>query len=176
MIGRKPWDFPGSFIPFYSVFVEPIVETVRGKPITSGGSRGLPAPTGIAVQFGQALQRYSETGDKRLLRNWAIKYLPAGAGIPAGVQTARIVDGLIIISDGGPKDASGRLKFPITEPKEKLRTLLYGPFSTKAGQEYLKARERPSLIENIFTEDETGFSGRSGRSRGERQSSRAGSR
>jgi hypothetical protein len=173
-IGRKPWDFPGSFVPFYSIFAEPIVETVSGRPITSGRTRGLPAPTGIAVQFGQALQRYAEKGDSRPLRNWAIKYIPAGAGIPAGTQTARIVDGIILIADGGPKDASGRLKFPITEPKEKLRTLLYGPFSTKAGQEYLKARERPSLIENIFTEDETESGGRSGRSRSERGSDRAG--
>lgn len=163
-VGRKPWEL-SSFIPFYGTFIAPISSALRGEDVSMVTTRGLPSPVGIGIKGGQAvyegllvpgyagtrelvrtgklnaaLEEFMATGKWSKLRRFTIRYLSGFAGVPGGTQLNRIVDGLIAASAGGMVDASGRMMFPITDTKNKIRTFLGGPWATEGGQEYWDKR------------------------------------
>lgn len=148
--GREPWSIQ-SFIPFYSTLFEPVQNAFLGKTPVSGSGRGLPAPTGIGVQFGQAVHKYFQTGDETKLRQFMIRYLPGMAGIPGGTQINRTVDGLIAVSQGGVFDSAGRLKFPVTEQQDQMKAILGGPFTTGPGKEFIQERKE-GILDKILSE------------------------
>ena len=55
-----------------------------------------------------------------------------------GKQIARSYKGYKDISAGGSYTNKGQLRFPITTTGDKARTLMFGAYSTKKGQEYLE--------------------------------------
>ena len=135
--GREPWK-ASSFIPFWGTFIAPGITAARkGKAATQfTTTRGLPAPVGISVEVGDAMHDFIANGRKTKLRRVMLRYgLPFG-----GTQVSRVVDGLDAIAEGGARDSSGRMMFPVVESKEKFRAVFAGPFSTKAGQEFLEER------------------------------------
>ena len=176
-IGRKPWEL-SSFIPFYGTFLAPISAALRGKDVSMTTTRGLPSPVGIAIKGGQAvhkgllrpgfaatkefartrdfraaLEEFIATGKWDKLRRFTIRYLSGFAGIPGGTQMNRIVDGLIATSAGGMVDSADRLMFPITDTKDKIRSFLAGPWSTKGGQEYWDKRGKELNLDIEFLEE-----------------------
>ena len=163
-IGRKPWEL-SSFIPFYGAFFAPVAAALKGEDVSMTSTRGLPSPVGITIKGGQAVHRgilkpgvaatkeYIRTGDMNealeefmatgkwdKLRRFTIRYLSGFAGLPGGTQMNRVVDGLIAVSAGGMVDSAGKLMFPITDTKDKMRTFLAGPWASKGGQEYWDKR------------------------------------
>lgn len=56
-----------------------------------------------------------------------------------GKQIARTYKGYYDISQGGSYTNKGQLRFPITTTSDKARTLMFGAYSTKKGQEYLES-------------------------------------
>ena len=129
--GREPWK-ASSFIPYYGTFVTPIASQNVEET-----TRGLPAPVGIARQVKQGIENVITKGNWTKLRQVSLKYgLPFG-----GTQVSKTVDGIISISKQGQEDSSGKLLFPIVKTKEQMRALLFGPYGTGAGQEYLEKRK-----------------------------------
>ncbi len=140
-IGRNPWEIY-SFLPFSDMTVKPFIAALKGEKVHFTSGRGLASPVGVLVGLGQGVRSYLSTGDNRKLRNWAIKYLPMTAGLPGGTQISRTVDGLMASSKGGLHDSSGRLMFPITDTKEQIRAIVFGPWATEQGQEFLEKRKK----------------------------------
>lgn len=139
--GRKPWQVE-SFIPFYNWLMLGPTAALKGEDLGRAATRGQPAPIGIVSEFMTGTRKYIQTGDPTKLRQAATKYLmPTGGGI----QINRIVDGIIAISDGGVKDASGKMLFPITDTKDQIKAVYGGPWTTAGGQEYWKKREKSWL-------------------------------
>ena len=182
-IGRKPWEL-SSFIPFYGAFIAPVSAALRGEDVSMTTTRGLPSPVGIAIKGGQAvhkgllkpgmaatkelirtgnaneaLEEFMATGRWDKLRRFTIRYLSGFMGVPGGTQMNRVVDGLIAVSAGGMVDSAGKLMFPITDTKDKMRTFLAGPWASKGGQEYWDKRGKEldlyieSLNENPLLRD-----------------------
>lgn len=139
--GREPWQLPQSFIPYGSILYEPIQARLTGDFFGTASTRQLPSPVGISAEFADGFRRYMTKGDTRKLRQVSTRYLPGLFGIPGGTQINRMVDGMIAISEGGVKDSSGKMIFPIYEPKDKIISLFSGPWATEGGKEYLKERE-----------------------------------
>jgi len=128
--GREPWK-ASSFIPYYGTFVTPIASQNVEET-----TRGLPAPVGIARQVKQGIENVITKGNWTKLRQVSLKYgLPFG-----GTQVSKTVDGIISISKQGQEDSSGKLLFPVVKTKEQMRALLFGPYGTGAGQEFLEKR------------------------------------
>ncbi len=148
-VGRKPWQAK-SFVPFYDIFAAPIADKVLGDYSPSiGGAAPVDgiAPINITSELAEGLHDWLINGQKKKFRKAAIRYLPGFFGIPAGSQMSKTIDGMIAIADGGEKDPSGRMIFPITESKEQARALLAGPWATQAGQEKLHAGKKSILPE-----------------------------
>jgi len=126
--GRAPWE-ASSFIPFYGNFITPVL---TDDPTET--ARGLPSFIGVGRDVRRGIENVIKDGNFTKLRQVTIRFgLPFG-----GTQVSRTVDGIISISKQGVEDSSGRLLFPIIEPKEQMRALLLGPFKTQAGQEFLE--------------------------------------
>jgi len=156
--GRKPWQVE-SFIPFYNWLMLGPTAALKGEDLGRATTRGMPMPIGIVSEFATGTRKFIQTGDYTKLRQAATKYLlPTGGGI----QINRIVDGIIAISDGGVKDSGGRMLFPITETKDKIKAIFGGPWTTAGGQEYWKKREKSWL--DLFKKKE--IKPPTGRSRG----------
>ncbi len=134
LTGRQPWEVR-SAVPFYQ-FLEIIPAAMRGESLERTAVRGMPATTQAAVEMVRGINTIVTKGDWDRFRRAAIKYLPGLVGIPGGLQASRIVDSWIAIAEGGERDASGRLMFPIVDSKEQARALFSGTHSTKAGQQY----------------------------------------
>ena len=137
-IGRDLWD-AGAFIPFYGNFVNPAITAIsKGKfGATYETARGLPAPTGAALELANGLNKAITKGDYKKLRQVVVRY-----GMPfAGTQTNRVIDGIQAISDMGVKDSSGKMLFPVLDTKDQVRAIFSGPWTTSGGQKYLEKRE-----------------------------------
>lgn len=140
-IGRSPWEIY-SFLPFSDATVKPIVDRLKGEPLRITGGRGLASPIGVGVDLADAVHNYLAKGNTRKIRQWSLRYIPLLTGLPGGTQLARTVDGIIASSRGGLHDSSGRLMFPITDTKEQIGAIVFGPWATEQGQEFLEKREK----------------------------------
>jgi len=130
--GRRPWE-ASSFIPFYGNFITPIFSNK-----SSDTARALPSFISVGRDVAEGMEDVIKDGDFTKLRKTAIRYgLPFG-----GTQANRVVEGIIDNSKEGHESASGKLLFPIVESKEKMRAILFGPYGTKAGQEFIKKRNQ----------------------------------
>ncbi len=136
-IGRKPWTIY-SFFPYSGTFMKPIIE---GR-FSGASARGLPAPVGVVGEGFDAVKSYLATGSERKLRQWLLKYGTALWGIPGGTQLSRMVDGIIAVSNEGVVDSKGRMLFPITETKEKIRAIAGGVWTTEAGIERFEKKDK----------------------------------
>lgn len=148
--GKEPWDLR-AFIPFYNSTIGPIF----GEDV----GRALPAPVGIvkegveAVQavFKEGIKDVMQKGDWTKLRRWTLKYLTGFAGIPAGGQINRTVDGIIATSKGGDFTPTGRMRYPITEIEDQIIAITAGKYATKGGREYLDNRfNRRNLVNRLL--------------------------
>lgn len=106
-----------------------------GGAIRFGRSTPLIEPI---IQLGKAISGEGYKGEKARADLWKLplKFVPGGGQIiktTAGVQAIR---------EGGIKNKKGKLQFPIRGVEEQLRALAFGPFQTKAGQEYFQKKER----------------------------------
>ncbi len=162
-IGRSPWEIY-SFLPFSDATVKPIVDRLKGEPLRITGGRGLASPIGVGVDLADAVHNYLAKGNTRKIRQWSLRYIPLLTGLPAGTQLARTVDGIIASSRGGLHDSSGRLMFPITDTKEQIRAIVFGPWATEQGQEFLEKR-RKGLGDIFGAKEEKEPSGRRARTR-----------
>lgn len=144
--GRKPWEI-GSGIPFFPMLGQPIGSALVGETGQGKLERALPAPIGIAVAFGKAVEDVM-TGDLTELKTWdkliqwAIRYGTAIGGVPGGTQLNRIYAGIVADAQGGVLDKNGKLIFPITDTKDQIQAIFGGPWSTEAGREKIKSSER----------------------------------
>lgn len=137
-IGRRLWD-ANAFLPFYGSIVSPMIgktpyETTRGLPPFAGAARQL-FVDGLSNIMSKDPNKVKK--GKKKIRQVFVKY-----GSPVGgIQINRVIDGIQAIADGGVYDSAGRMQFPILDTKEKMRALLAGPWSTKAGKEYIEKRK-----------------------------------
>ena len=88
-------------------------------------------------------------GEFTKARKWMTKYGTAYMGIPGGTQLNRMVDGVIDVSQGKHTNAIGNEMFPVTEKKDQLRAILFGPYSTAGGKDYIRKRY-PTVKQRIF--------------------------
>ncbi len=139
--GREPWGHD-SFIPFYDVIVGPGVAALKGERTEYRSKRGLPAPTAVALELGKAVHNIMVKDDWTKARKWGLRYLPGSVGIGGGTQINRVVDGLIANAKGGVYTTGGHETFPISRRKEKFRSVIFGPYGTTAGKEYLGKRQK----------------------------------
>lgn len=147
--GREPWGHD-SFIPFYDVIVGPAIAKFKGERAEYRTKRGLPAPSGVAYELGGAVHDIMVKDDWVRARKWGLRYLPGAVGVGGGTQINRVVDGLIANARGGVYTSSGWESgrepiFPISGTKEKFRSVMFGPYSTTAGKEYLGKRQKSWL-------------------------------
>ena len=104
-------------------------------PGTGSIRYGSPTPAlkgglGVAkVAFGQCETREEGVKD---VRDFIFSLIPGGR------QLQKTVSGIEAIGKGGSYTKGGRERFPIEGTAEEFRALLFGPWQTKAGQEYLK--------------------------------------
>jgi len=125
-------------MPFSELWLSPIYKHFT-KEWLPGGS-GLLSPVETASRLAKGIDDVLETGSWRKLRNELIKYGPGLFLVPAGVQWARLVDGIITYSQGGVYDRRGKLLFKMKDPQDLARAIFTGVWSTKGGQEYLEKR------------------------------------
>lgn len=131
----EPWK-ANAFIPFYGNLFSPITSALKGEDVEFNLKRGLLAPQGISIDFAKGMNDIITDGDFTRMRRAMTRYgLPFG-----GTQINRMIDGMIANSKGGVFSDAGRLLFPISETKEKIRAVMLGPFGTKAGKEFLEKR------------------------------------
>lgn len=138
---RKPWG-PGAFVPFYDMIFGPAIAAFRTGGSEFESRRGLSAPLGIATEYGKAMHEWVTKGNKKYIRKWSNRYLPGMLKIPGGTQISKTIEGMIANANEGVYDIRGREIFPITEPSEKLRSFMGGPYFTRAGQEYIQRRDK----------------------------------
>jgi len=143
--GREPWEV-WSMFPFAEFTLKPAWNALWGREHLLASGRGLPAPSGVAVDLGSSLRTYLKSGNSRKLRNWLIKYLPGMLRIPGGTQMSKTVDGIIAISEGGLKDVSGEMIFPISKTSDQVKAVAFGVWSTLGGQEYIEKLEERQKI------------------------------
>lgn len=118
-----------------------VASALRGA--AKGGKASVLLPgAGVGAMFYYAVADYMKTGKIAKLRKFGVQYLSGQVGIPGGIQASRIVEGIVAISEGGKKDSAGRMIFPITTTKDKMRALLAGEWSTTEGQAYWKKRKK----------------------------------
>jgi hypothetical protein len=130
-IGREPWDFPTSFIPFIGFLF--------------GGYSGRgPIVHQFIKNARMGIKDVLVNGDFRRLRKLVLHYTPAG------IQLERMIEGVEAIAKGGRvEDVGGRLLYKV-DPGEYLRAIAMGPIRTTAGKEYVqKRRESKSLLHQL---------------------------
>jgi hypothetical protein len=98
-----------------------------------GAPASLALPTAI-YQIITVRNPYDQARARKALRRalWL--------SISGGNQIRKSIEGIIAASDGGKFDKRGHLQFFIREPIEKSRAILFGPYGTKAGREYIENR------------------------------------
>jgi hypothetical protein len=118
---REPYDLT-TFVPLAGSFR-------FGEP--------SPAFTGAAgaaqTIFGEGETR--EKGLKRL-KKFAFSL------VPGGLQASKTLQGIRAVSEGGQRTRAGNLQFEIKGLPEEARAILFGPYGTRAGQEYLEQRKK----------------------------------
>jgi hypothetical protein len=143
LANREPWG-PDSFVPVvYDMFAAPVWAKFTGNRDSYVSKRGLPAPTGMMIDFATGAHDVITKGSWDRLRKASTRYLPGMMSIPGGTQMNRLVDAWIANAQGGVK--SGTQVFPISSTKEKIRSYVYGPWSTTDAQKYLKKNEKTWL-------------------------------
>ena len=131
---RKPWVL-SSFIPFFA-----ILQGVTDP--TNPWHYVLPAQYGDG--FWKAFQSWMKYGDMSKFRKWLIRYHMLG-----GTQFNRIIDGSIALIQEEHHDVTGKPLFEVN-PDEWFRALLFGPYATEGGQEFVDRVFDESLFEEIF--------------------------
>ena len=150
LANREPWG-PDSFIPVvYDMLAAPVWAKFTGNRDSYVSKRGLPAPTGMMIDFATGAHDVIAKGKWDRLRKASIRYLPGMMSAPGGTQMNRLVDAWIANAQGGVK--SGTQVFPISSTKEKVRSYVYGPWSTTEAQKYLKKNEKTWLQSFGFKE------------------------
>ncbi|KKN03106.1 hypothetical protein LCGC14_1110980 [marine sediment metagenome] len=132
--GRKPWVL-SSFIPFFA-----ILQGVTDP--TNPWHYVLPAQYGDG--FWKAFQSWMKYGDMSKFRKWLIRYHMLG-----GTQFNRIIDGTIALIQEEHHDVTGKPLFEVN-PDEWFRALLFGPYATEGGQEFVDRMFDEGLFEEIF--------------------------
>lgn len=132
-IGRKPWDFPSSFVPFIGYLI--------GSP-TARGPHNQPVPVQYYDDIKTGIRDVIVYGSFRRLRKWFIRY-----HILAGTQIERMIEGVEAVAQGGVEDIRGRQLFPVREPIEQLKAIAMGPYRTEAGKEYILKRKGEGILE-----------------------------
>jgi GH24 family phage-related lysozyme (muramidase) len=113
----------------------PVDEWTDVFPLISMAEYGTPATYSLPTSVLQVtLAKTPQDRNKALkaLRRAAFLFLPAGN------QIRKSLEGIYAASRGGKFDKRGRLQFPIRGFAEKTRSVLFGPYGTKAGQRYIK--------------------------------------
>jgi hypothetical protein len=124
-IGRDPWKWPESFIPFIGYLV--------------GGMSGRGpefAPQQYVSDFRKGVGSLLKYGSWKKLRKWAVKY-----HVIAGTQFNRVLDGIEAVSEEGRvEDVRGRELYTI-DPDEYWKAIVAGPYRTEVGKEYIEKLE-----------------------------------
>ncbi len=130
--GRRPWDI-SSLIPMYAALLDP--DNPR-KPIGPGQA--------LLDAYAAAKKLY-KSGDYDPLVKWALRYgtmapafVKGGEAIAGGTELARLYDGVMANIRDGKFDSKGKLLFPVTDTKDRIYSLLWGPWSTEGGREKAK--------------------------------------
>lgn len=129
---NKLYEEVGLPQPYDLVSFIPGAGSVRfGEPTPAlAGAVGLAQTT-----FGEGRTR--EEGVRRLGK-FAVSLVPGGR------QAQKTLQGIEAIREGGSRTPSGRLRFPIKGTAEQTRALLFGPYQTKAGQQFLGETNPPT--------------------------------
>jgi len=62
---------------------------------------------------------------------------------PGGNQLRKIYQGIKTVQAGGKRDKRGRLLFPVSGAGEATRAIIFGPYQTKTGQDYIRRGFKP---------------------------------
>jgi hypothetical protein len=140
--GRK-LNTIGSAIPIAGREVEnQIIKPINkltGIPLPtaeSGFGRAPIAPLEDIKSLITAFQPFVENGNIQPLRKELIRWGMGFSGAAGAATVNRFVDGLIASMDGVQKDRSGKSIFKI-RGNDKIIAPILGPYSTKAGKDYL---------------------------------------
>lgn len=125
--GREPWEL-SSFIPFYGI--------LSGLFFDESSTRGLPTPAQYVRDLKSGVKEFYVYGSFKKLRRWALRYHMIG-----GTQIERTLSGFEANMRGAVHDATGKELFKIEGTAEAVRSLVAGPWRTKAGIQYWKDRE-----------------------------------
>lgn len=120
----KSFGVPSAVDEWSDVF--PLVSMAEyGLPVTYSGPGSL-----LQIVFAKTPQDKARA--LKSLRRAIFLFLPAGN------QIRKSLEGIYSASQGGKFNKKGRLQFPIRGFAEKTRSVLFGPYGTKAGQRYIK--------------------------------------
>ena len=143
---RAALSFAGTFMGLAAIYdylglphPDRITEFIPGlSTIRSGGG---PVSFRLLQAFGNLA-----SGDPRKraegLRSLEVAATALIVG-PGGNQLRKIYQGTQAVRRGGKFDKGGRLQFRVRGLPEQTRAVLFGPYQTKAGQQYLQQRQQP---------------------------------
>ena len=76
---------------------------------------------------------------------WILKFNSAStANGTLSLNRYPFIDGMISIDQGYQETSGGDIAFPVEGPLESTRALIFGPYGTQAGQEYIKGGFTPT--------------------------------
>jgi hypothetical protein len=144
----KKLNTAGTFVPFAGSAVDSAISKV-GQTIGitpreySGTGRSPVAPAEEVKKIYEAVDTLVQYGNFNPMRKELVKWGMGFSGVGGASTVNRFVDGLIASEQGYQETRAGRVAFPITTTKDKITSMILGPYSTKAGKEYIKGGFKP---------------------------------
>lgn len=104
--------------------------------------RGGPPVIRVVAEAIRGLTSPQEWERERAMRN-TLRTLTVTALGPPSNQVIKSLAGLQAVAAGGSFTATGRQRFPVRGVAEGARAVVFGPYQTKAGQEYIQRGFKP---------------------------------
>jgi len=128
---------PGSTIPLAGNLLDRSLKAVGVAK--DAPDRPTTAPEADIEKLTRGIGDFAKDGDTTKLRQLLIFWGTGLAGLGGGAQVSRMVDGLISVMEGESRTPSGNKRFDVEPGFDSFKAILYGPYSTKGGQEYVKS-------------------------------------